>query len=348
MLKAGIVGCGSIGAMKANDIDSPSTKYSLTHAHAIYNNPNIGLAWVHDADFNKMKSASLKWDTRYTDPKYKANAVDIIVIATPTETHLSMIEKICLGRKIREATEEEPEKWEKVWEYKPKIIVIEKPVGVNIYECNRINYLTSQSGIQLVVNYTRRWSSILAGIVSMIQKQEIQNIIFQYTRGFIRDGSHAIDMINWLAGAYIEGTLLSHKIIDYHESDPTYGAITKHRNCPLALIVPMDGREYDIFEMIVNTKTGKWFFTDHFSKVYYTEAKREEVYSNDYKSLPDMIQDCTCYKTEIESALDNLYLFVDRYLNNSNASFTPSCGIKEAMMVHNVIDRLMLQKEILK
>ena len=327
-IKVGILGAGSIGAMKQDQFDSPDTEYPLTHAHAIYKNSNFDLVWIYDNNIAAMEQAIKKWKVsknRYLDP------VDVIVVATPTYTHLKEIEKICSAKK----------------EHRPKVIVLEKPAGQNLYEATRIDYLTKQIGIKVLVNYTRRFVPEIETIAEKVKDQKIQCIVFYYTRGFIRDASHAIDMVNYFAGTFIKGEILDiDPIIDWSKDDPTYGAIMQYSKCPYVYFVPVDGREFDIFEMHIMTDKTRHVFSDHFCRVAHIEKRKEKTYGNYYSmSMPVFHQ-----SINLQIALKQLYYEVYDYflyLNNPELEQLPfSCETKEAIRVHNIIDRLTIQKQI--
>jgi len=330
MYTVGILGAGSIGAMKPDHIDSPATNIPLTHAHAVYSNEGFKLLWIYDKYSDKMKNANHKWGS---DGKLALNPVDVLVIATPTEGHLEEVQKICMASK----------------ENRPRMIVLEKPAGINIHHATKIDYLTRELGIKVVVNYGRRFNSaILKAAESINRREKLQNITFYYTRGFIRDGSHAIDMLNLFAGTFIDGYLFPKPIIDWSEADPTYGAKLEYSKCPSIYLLPVDGREYDVFEMHIKTNETCWSFVDHFKKIQFTYKRKEETYG-DYFSMP--APDGNYWETDLEYSLKVLYEKIFEYLfinETPEPQYTPTtiCGMKEAIRVHAVINRLMIKKQI--
>jgi len=330
----GIVGAGSIGALKPDNIDSPSTEFSLTHAHAVHRSKDFKLNWIFDVDVNKMKQASKKWDclgiqaNQYGED-YNFEA-DIIIIASPTETHMSIIDTICNEQKV-----------------KPKLIILEKPAGSSLLEATRIDYMCSQAGIPIIVNYGRRFSrDIQLGVFAM-QKQEIQSIVFYYTRGLIRDGSHALDFINWIAGNFVGGEIINTPpIFDYSKEDPTYAVRLEHQKCRHIFLVPVDGRIYDCFEAHILTNYGRWVFDDHFLTMSLNYSRKEETYGN-YFSLPSIKtsagEDSFIYRTDLKSSLDLLYQDAVNVLDHKTP---PVCGMQNALKVHNILDRLFMEKEM--
>ena len=109
-----IIGAGSIGAFKPDKYDSPGNTDCLTIAHAFWKHPQIELIGIIDQNRRKAIQASEKWKCLYstkTTSEIEHNAkkyIDIVAIATPTQTHRKVLEEV-MSR------------------VKPKIILMEKP-----------------------------------------------------------------------------------------------------------------------------------------------------------------------------------------------------------------------------
>lgn len=330
MYTVGIIGAGSIGATKPDNIDNFERGIPLTHAHAVHKDIRLELSWIADIDHKKGWTAANKWNTVYTNkPDIKEAVVDIIVIAVPTEHHLSTIIEI-LG------SEDRPKKFE----YRPKIIVLEKPAGANIYECNKIHYLSVQTGIPIVVNYGRRFCPAIMSVYnSVVKYEQVQSAVFYYTRGLVRDGSHAIDILNQFFGDYLDGELLDQGINDYADDDRTYGARLSYSRCQNVLLVPCDGRLFDVFELHIMTERGRLVYGDHFKSIYKMKCIAETTYGN-YKSLPSINHlDVITPYTDLEQSLPNLYSEIRLYLDKKMDEL--SCTMSDALRVHNVLNKLV-------
>ena len=112
-----LIGAGSIGSNKPDELDSPKTKYPLTHAHALYNlHREKKVNWLGIVDINpvKLQMATQKWDCHGFDLLEGIKQdIDIIVIAVDTKVHYGFIKAVAIDRK-------------------PKIIIIEKPFCSNL------------------------------------------------------------------------------------------------------------------------------------------------------------------------------------------------------------------------
>ncbi len=333
MHTVGIIGAGSIGALKPDDIDNIERGIPLTHAHAITKDINLELRWIYDTTIGKALNAAKKWKCDYQpDQYYNHKQVDIIVVAVPTEYHLSTIIDI-LG------DDDTPKKFD----YKPKMIVLEKPAGFNIHESTKIHYLSSQASVPIVVNYGRRFCPQIMSVYNKIIGYEpVQSAVFYYTRGLIRDGSHAIDMLNQMFGNYLCSELFGQGINDYNDNDLTYGAQLSYSRCANVLLIPCDGRLFDVFELQVMTERGRLIYSDHFKQTHWTECKPEPTYGN-YKSLPRATQFDSNTYTNLEYSLSGLYSEIRMYLDGKLNEL--SCTMSDASRVHNVLDKLLLTKE---
>lgn len=326
MFTAGIIGAGSIGAIKPDNIDSPETHNPLTHAHAIYKNQDIDLKWIYDVNKEKNKLACARWNCGSTPKR-----VDVIVVATPTDIHLKTVEMICNQKKA----------------LRPKIIVLEKPAGNNLNEATRIDYLTKKAGIKVVVNYGRRFCPSLSAKLSELEI--IQSVVFYYTRGFIRDGSHAIDLFNQFAGTFLIGDILDDPVIDYSEEDPTYAAHLQYTNCDHIYMIPCDGRNFDIFEMHVMTNKKRYIFGDHFKKIGVSKAIQENTYGN-YLSMPiPRMKSFQLYRIDLERSLEYLYCDILRWLDAKKDSPESElkCTMPNALKVHSVFEKLFIKRSLL-
>jgi len=61
-----IIGAGSIGALKPNELDSPTTENILTHAHALHRlrgRREIDDFFIVDVDEEKAGEACVRWNT---------------------------------------------------------------------------------------------------------------------------------------------------------------------------------------------------------------------------------------------------------------------------------------------
>lgn len=250
-----IVGCGSIGALKNNKFDSPITENIFTHAHAVCLNKSTELIGVVDVDEKKAKAAAKKWKTKaYSTIKSlviereflcgKNNNVDIWIVATPTETHWKVVNEVV--------------------NYRPSLIIVEKPVAENSTDCEKIRRLCDISKIPILVNYSRRFdltSQHIHRLFTMGFYGHAQACTIKYNRGLKRDGCHALDFLMWFFGEPVKGIgPIGASIVDLSPHDLTSAYHIQFEKCYHTFMVPIDGRISSIFEieMVFENAIIKW------------------------------------------------------------------------------------------
>ena len=336
-----VIGAGSIGAMKPDNIDSPISVNILTHAHAIKHSEELDLLGIIDSDINKCNTAFEKWDVftyesissiynnndlhlRITSP------IDIVTIATPTETHFRVIEEVI----------------EKI---KPKIIICEKPFCDSIYEAEQAIKQCEENKIKLIVHYNRRYCGLF-GIANAIHEEyygKVLSCVLTYTRGLKRDGCHAIDLFNLMFGEFINGYIISvfkdSIIADHSEKDLTYPVYLQYEKCPNIFMVPHDGRDFSVFDFKILTEKAEILITNHGADLVINYATKEKVYGN-FQSL-DYFNERTFYKMHMTHSLINIYSECVSYLNEfirtkRIGDFDFSSPATDAIKVHKIFKHL--------
>lgn len=322
--KAVIVGGGSIGALKPDNIDNKDKKYSLTHARSLWelnSNNEVDFIGVVEPDKKKQKKITEKWGVPCFDDidaiKY---GIDIYVLCVPTINHYELLEKII--------------------KHKPKIIVAEKPFCRNSHEAKNISLYACSQGIKIIVNYTRRF---------VTQYQYVRNLLYTigdiystnviYTRGLQRECCHAIDLMNWWFGEIEEGCILdSVGYDDFSKDDLTYPVYMKYKKCDNIFLCPVDGRAYCIFEIDVLYKFGRIKFFSNGTKIATYTIDNNNMYG-DYNSIVEVP---TIRDTKQETALSNLWKHVLEIYNNTSAHIM--CGTNNAIKVHGIYEKLNAYK----
>jgi predicted dehydrogenase len=310
-----IIGAGSIGALKDEKYDSPKTKNILTIAHAMYRNPDIDLKYIVDVDNDKGQRAAQKWQCKHIThlDDIIQQEIDIVAVCTPTNTHNAVIKNV-------------------VKHIKPQIIIAEKPFCSTTREAKEIVRLCHKNDIILVIDYIRRYDTSLPIIHSLVEYSDVYNVTVQYNRGFIHEACHAVDMMNYWFGDCKSVSVFNKKnIIDRDKTDPAAFICCEHEYATVNYL-PVDGREYSIFEIQIMTSKGKILITDHGKRIHYYKTIPEPTYGN-YKTLtqkPEII------KTELTTALSNM---IDECVKILDGCFWITCTGEDALKVHDVIDK---------
>lgn len=241
--RVAIIGAGDIGC----GADAPDSKEFLTHTHAIHENPSLSLVALADIDKNRADSEAKKWGTKaYADIEemFTAEQSDIVVIATPDNTHAQMLEYV-LKKNI-------------------KLIVLEKPVVVNDAEAEQLSKI--ETSVPIIVNFRRRFDPTVIRLADELRRGEHGRIIFAegtYVRGILHNGSHMLDLARLLFGEILSATPDPSSVInDFPEGLPTIGGTAVFERCPSFRLNAADGRKQFIFELGIITEKKSFYFTD--------------------------------------------------------------------------------------
>lgn len=306
-----IIGAGSIGALKPENIDSPKTKNVLTHAHALYNlreEKKIKDFFLYDINYRKQVEAEERWNCR---SDYIIDNMDVFIIACDTEYHFDTIKLL-------------------IKENNPKLIICEKPFCNNYSQAKKIVKLCNKKNIKLVVNYSRRFNYNFQEFKKVISNQNVQSCTLKYGRGFKREACHFIDFCNLWFGKYETGVILNNNIVDINFTDKTYAAYLRYEKCPNVFITPLDSAYYGIFEIEIFTDFYKYVFSENGRTLKKYYIIKEKVYG-DYKVLSE--EPLSAINTNLEDNLINMY---NDIINGNDIVSTGETALK----VHEVYKKL--------
>jgi len=314
-----IIGCGSIGALKADEYDRPGGDAILTHAHAFHAHPRTELVTVFDSNLGTALSAGRKWGcSAYADWKeLGSNPIDIVVVATPTASHRNtLLQALAL---------------------KPRLVVAEKPFCSNLKEAREVHDAYAAAGIPILVNYSRRFEPRHADILADIRDGRYGRIYHArclYGRGLRRDGCHGLDIFNWVFGSPI-GLMFNHNPIDDGEpGDPSYAVHLEYEACQEVYMVTADSRAWGAFELEFICERGVIAFTDWGKHVAIRVPDDEETFGQ-YQALrrrPQLAQDTALVKM--------LVYMVDNCVRHLDGEEPLKCTSADAVRVHEILDHI--------
>lgn len=321
-----VVGCGSIGALKADEYDRPGGDDILTLAHAFSAHPATDLvAFVDPSDNGPL--AMQKWGVRhyYTCVEamigFKEVRPDIIVVATPTETHRDVLIQVLA--------------------LKPRLVVAEKPFCSSLKEAQEVVNAYDKAGIPILVDYIRRFDPVGAPILNDLRAGNHGRIYHArclYGRGLRRDGCHGLDVFNWVLGRPVGLQVLHDGRIDDapERGDASHHVILtyeKNGRPVTAQMVPADSRSWGAFELEFITDLGVVSFPQWGRRASIRRAEAETTFGQ-YKALgwpPELVA------TALNKAL--LYLADNcvRYLRDAEPLI---CTDADALRVHEILDHV--------
>lgn len=188
-----LVGLGEIGM--GYDLLLDPKEYILSHARAI--NLHSGFELIGAVDLDRKKREL--FEKAYSKPVFNnlENALQntspsIVVISTPTNSHLNIVVKVLSS-------------------IKPKVILCEKPLSYDLDESRKIVELCEKSKVSLFVNYMRR---VDPGAVEIFQKINSKFIadgvkgLVWYSKGFLHNASHFFNLLEFWLGDYRKSKLI--------------------------------------------------------------------------------------------------------------------------------------------
>lgn len=200
---AGIIGTGRIGFSLGFD---KKREQPASHTMALLKNKRIKL--IAAADSNEENLENWRKFVR------KRNGKNEFTLAFPTSKEL--YENVTCLDIITVAVNEDNhlEECLKAIEYKPRLVILEKPVALNSEEAEKIRAKALEFGVPVMVNHERRFAKDYLSVVSLIEQiGEIQSVAGELDSGLriygeefekdgtyslLHDGTHLVDIIQFL------------------------------------------------------------------------------------------------------------------------------------------------------
>ena len=239
---AAIVGTGRI----ASTFDNPKSKAILTHAHALSRHPRIRLiGMTNQVDKVKGKHEANKWKTDfYPDLRsILAQRPDIVVIASPNDTHARLLEEVSYA--------------------KPKLIICEKPVGISMSEIKRLKEKVLPMKVPTLVNFSRHFDPMVHQVRDALRKGTYGKVISAngvYTNGTLHNGPHLMDLAHFFFGEL--KSIRGFGAVSDHKGAPSVAGFATFEDCPQFSILTGDEREYSVFEFEIFTQKKRIRFTN--------------------------------------------------------------------------------------
>ena len=189
---AAVVGLGRIG--QGYDYDRSADGYILTHAAGFAAHEGYELVAGVDPDARQRE----RFEQKFRRPAFddvesllRRCRPDVVAIAVPTRLHYPVFETIVRGR--------------------PRAVICEKPMTARVEDARRMIALAEHSGCALLVNYVRRFDPGVLTLRRAIQQGELGEIYkgtVWYTKGWLVNASHFVDLLMFLLGEANAVTIL--------------------------------------------------------------------------------------------------------------------------------------------
>jgi predicted dehydrogenase len=179
-----LIGLGKMG-FGYGDTSLPNA-WGLSHFSAIQRSTSFQLKLCIDNNPETLKNFESAYGitTSQTVATFPGLSPDLVIIATPIDTHLNMVREVV--------------KW-----LKPKIIILEKPAARNFKEVQDILRITSNCKIPVILNYPRRYSEGAIEVKEMILSKKIQipaQSLIRCVPDLLNNGIHFLDLMEFWFG----------------------------------------------------------------------------------------------------------------------------------------------------
>jgi predicted dehydrogenase len=203
-----LIGLGGIGMLY--DSKLPASEYIYSHARAFSMHADFVLAGAADPEFALRE----QFIERYHSPAYADVATllgqgipDVVVIASPTGTHLALVREVLQhGR--------------------PKLILCEKPLAYSSAEAHEIECLCRDRGIPLFANYIRRADPAVIEVKARLDSGRIASpfkAVVWYSKGLLHNGSHFVDLLTfWFGPARGWHVINAGRACGEHDAEPDF------------------------------------------------------------------------------------------------------------------------------
>jgi predicted dehydrogenase len=253
------IGLGKIGLDYDYGLDS---QYIMTHSRAFTFHKDFDLIAAVDIDSESRKNFETKFKKKAYSTIQQAlrdNVPDIVVIAVPTQYHLTALQEVlnlC----------------------HPSLVLCEKPLAYSLDDAKKMMNLCQSSGVKLVINYMRQFQPSTGEVQRRIASGEIQapirGTVF-YTKGFLHNGSHFINLLSsWLGDIVgFEGVSVN-KRLAHNDADID---VTINFEKGKVIFISLDESNYSHYSMVLHAQNGCLRYDDGGNKVSWYSAQKSET-----------------------------------------------------------------------
>lgn len=290
MLNVAIIGIGNI-ALNYDSNKNDNTK-SLSHIKSIYKHQQFNLKYIIDIDDTNLSKVKTFFPNVIFDTDYKKlitkKDINILVISTPTNSHFKILDSFKDNTNI-------------------DIFFMEKPLFNTKEEYNNI---TNNIKDKIVVNYLRRFDKSINNLKIKIKNNLLkypQKIIINYCKGLQNNGSHMIDLLNYL---FVNNKIVSSSILNrskgFNENDLNYDIylIIEYNNYEIPVyFISHNHTQYNLIEFNIYFQNMLVEYNNTKSNIRYTKIENDKnfkiykVFSSNFK----------------EEKVDNLFMLYNAY-----------------------------------
>ena len=311
-----LIGLGGIGWRY--DVGLPENNYALSHARAFKLHPDFNLLVGIDA--SKIAREEFQKETNiqscgsYTS-YFSENEIDIVVIATPTETHLQIVDQILLVAS-------------------PKLIFCEKPVSNTFDDASAIANKCAKKNTKLYVNYIRRADPAVLEVRNRIASGDIiepYKAVIWYSKGLLHSGTHFLDLMIFWFGPVISWSIISTGVSGNNRSEPDI--LLKFKKITAIFCSASEG-DYSHFSVEIIARNGRLSYQPS-GRIFWQKTGFDSGFAHDKRLLPyaeEIPSDMNYYQYRIASEISLAMK------NKLNVLCDGSLALENVKILTNILD----------
>ena len=244
------------------DYQCPDDSLIITHASAFHYHPAFQLTAAVDTDNEKRVQFERKFRGRaYSSVTelFLDNSPDVVAIAVPTAYHHSTFMETI--------------------QHDIDAVLLEKPISDRLDRATEMVEEARKRGIAVLVNYMRRSEPGLRKVKQMIDSGRLGEIfkgVVWYSKGILNNGSHFVDLLQFLFGNPEEVKVVKPGR-KWQGSDPEPDVLMRFNSGDIYLLA---GKEeyYSIAEMEIYGTEGKLLYKDGGNMIELYSRVNDPVY----------------------------------------------------------------------
>lgn len=285
MYRVVIIGAGKI----ASGFDSPDSPETLTHAHACRQSTAFCLKGFYDSDYVRAKEAAEKWGCHaYQALDAALSEAEVVICCVPDAYHGQMLAEIS--------------------KYHPRLVIAEKPLAASVAEGEEIRRIYSGK-IPLLLNYSRRFLPEFHSLRKEIRQYgKFLKGVGYYGKGILHNGSHMIDLLQFLFGSAQCQAVFPGEIADF-AGDPSKDLVLSVQGAPFHMLA-IDSRAVTIFELELFFERARVRILDGGTMIEVYETRASVTYQG-YDNYVLANRRDVNYSQAMAGLLDNAQTFLD-------------------------------------
>jgi predicted dehydrogenase len=290
------------------------TEAQNSHLSLIQSNNKLDLVAIIDPEIESMSLNIPGVRIAKTIAEVRELQVDLAVVACPTSTHLKTCSEI-------------------VQYLRPDAILLEKPVGLNLSECQEIRDQLTEIPLVLV-NYQRNYNEIMHQQVTEMVNSGCKKGVVYYSNGALNNASHGLALLVSVLGRPTN-VFRSPNIIDRNLSDMSWDFVVEFGELRMFLIATEE-KDYSMFRIELYGSEGSWVYDAGLERSEMRSRIEDPVYLGRFS----LTQNSIITSIPETESFTHVYNYLEKRLRGElETSANVGAGLDLALEVHEIIEK---------